>query len=307
MTSLTASAQTAPTTTPSCSNVHFELANPAPGAMLEAGGLVLEGIAFDNRATEGTGIDRIDFFLDNRDEGGLSVGTAMPGSTVGPFGAGSFHTIIDLPDLTGGHDLFGYAHSSVSDQEFIVSIPVSIGEDPSVAAQTAANGAEPTLTQTCTPVTGSAAVTPPSSTEPASTTPVAPTTTAPATTPVSTTPAMSTDVFLDVANPSAGSTVLAGAYSLEGVAYDKTAKEGAGIDRVDVFLDSRDDGGLRLGSALLGMNNPSATPGSQWATAGFRMVIDLPSNQKGLHTLSFYAHSSVTGSETLVEIPVTIE
>jgi hypothetical protein len=118
---------------------------------------------------------------------------------------------------------------------------------------------------------------------------------------------MTSDVFLDVANPAPGSTILAGNYSLEGVAYDKTAKEGAGIDRVDVFLDSRDDGGVRLGSAVLGMNNPMATPGSQWATAGFRVVIDLPNNQKGLHTLSFYAHSSVTGSETLVEVPVTVE
>jgi hypothetical protein len=136
-----------------------------------------------------------------------------------------------------------------------------------------------------------------------------PVTTAPTTTtPVmATTPAMAGNVFLDVANPAPGSTILAGAYSLEGVAYDKTAKEGAGIDRVDVFLDNRDAGGMRLGSALLGTNNPSALPGSQWATAGFRMVVDLPSSQRGLHTLSFYAHSSVTGAETLVEIPVTID
>ena len=306
--SLPAFAQTAPTTTtPVCANVHFEMANPAPGAMLDPGGLVLEGIAFDNRATTGSGIDRVDFFLDSRDQGGFSVGTAVPGTTPGPFGAGSFHTIITLPDLTGGHDLVGYAHSSVSGQEFVVSVPVSIGEDPSVAAQTAAQGSVPTTMETCSPAP-MMTTTPPSTTMPATTTPSTTTPATTTTTPVmATTPAMAGNVFLDVANPASGSTILAGAYSLEGVAYDKTAKEGAGIDRVDVFLDGRDEGGLRLGSAVLGVSNPSALPGSQWATAGFRMVVDLPSNQKGLHTLSFYAHSSVTGAETLVEIPVTID
>jgi hypothetical protein len=32
----------------------------------------------------------------------------------------------------------------------------------------------------------------------------------------------------------------------------------------------------------------------------------LPNNQLGLHTLSFYAHSTVNGQETLVSVPVTV-
>ena len=35
-------------------------------------------------------------------------------------------------------------------------------------------------------------------------------------------------------------------------------------------------------------------------------TVTLPSNQTGLHTLSFYAHSSVTGQQMLVSVPVTI-
>src|SRR5262250_2812286 len=68
--SLPAFAQTATSSSPAnCSQVRFELANPSPGAMLEPGGLVLEGIALDSRApqSQAPGIDRIDFFLGNRD------------------------------------------------------------------------------------------------------------------------------------------------------------------------------------------------------------------------------------------------
>src|SRR5262245_44532797 len=101
-------AQTATTAAPSttCQGVRFELANPSPGAFLEPGGLVVEGIALDSRATSGNGIDRVDFFLGNRDEGGMNIGMAVPSVTAGPFGTGSFHTIVDLPAMTGGNDIW---------------------------------------------------------------------------------------------------------------------------------------------------------------------------------------------------------
>ena len=82
--------------------VHFDSANPSAGSFLNPGGLVVEGIALDSRATSGNGIDRVDFFLGNRDEGGMSVGMAVPGATAGPFGTGSFHTIVELPKQAGG-------------------------------------------------------------------------------------------------------------------------------------------------------------------------------------------------------------
>ena len=53
-----------------CSAIHFELANPSPGSMIAPGGIVLQGIALDSRAQGSVGVDRVDFFLDNRDQGG---------------------------------------------------------------------------------------------------------------------------------------------------------------------------------------------------------------------------------------------
>jgi hypothetical protein len=264
--------------------------------MLEPGGLVIEGIALDTRATQGVGIDHVDFFLGNRDEGGVSVGSVVPGATTGPFGAvGSFATTIELPNITGGNDLFGYAHSSVTGQEVVISIPVVVGEDPVVAGETTESGAIPTMTETCTPQAGQA---PNAPAVPATTpsTPSAPMTTTPST--AATTPAQSM-VSLEVANPAPDDTVLAGAFVIQGVAMDHRATSGVGIDRIDIFLDNRDEGGTFLSSASLsgaGMN-----PGSWTAT------VDLPSNMKGLHSLWFYAHSTVTDGETTLEIPVTIE
>jgi hypothetical protein len=81
---------------------------------------------------------------------------------------------------------------------------------------------------------------------------------------------------------------------LEGLAFDPNAQQGSGIDRVEIFLDNRDDGGAMLGQATL-------DSGRAW-----RAVVTLPSNQTGLHTLSFYAHSSLTDKESLVSVPVTI-
>jgi hypothetical protein len=214
---------------------------------------------------------------------------AVPGAVAGPFGEGSFQTIVNLPKLTGGHDLFGYAHSSVTGQEIIIAVPVAIGEDPSVAGQTSANGAIPSMMETCTPASGSQTTTTPST---AVTTPST-TTTTPSTT--TTMPSSSTTVMLDVGNPSPGSTIRAGAYTIEGLAFDDAAMQGTGIDKIDIFLDNRDTGGLFLGSAVPGSNDM------------FHALVELPSNQKGLHALFFFVHSSVSGGETVVQVPISIE
>src|SRR5260221_1493666 len=71
---LPALAQIAPTTAPAasgCAGITFDLANPSPGSMIAPGGLVLQGVAMDSRALSGLGVDHIDFFLDNRDQGGV--------------------------------------------------------------------------------------------------------------------------------------------------------------------------------------------------------------------------------------------
>lgn len=281
------------TTPTACGELHFELANPAAGSQLDPGGLVVQGIAVDQRATSGTGIDHVDFFLGDRNEGGFSVGSTVPGSAPGPMGTfGSFQTTITLPNISGGNDIVAYAHSSVTGQEAVISIPVAIGESTTVAGETSANGSTPQMTESCSgtaPTTTSA----PATTTTTTTTPATATTTPSTTTTTgtTTTPAQSL-VSLEVANPSTGATVLSGAYVTQGTAS-------AGVDRVDIFLDNRDEGGFSLGSATVG--------GNGMARGAWTATVDFPSNQKGLHTLWYYAHSTVTGAETAVQVPIDIE
>jgi hypothetical protein len=285
---LPAFAQTA--TPADCTAIRFELANPSPGSRIEPGGLVLQGIAIDSRAQQGPGIDRIDFFLGSRDSGGTNLGMAVPGMVPGPFGPESFQTTISVPNAVGGHDLFAYAHSEVTGQESIIAIPVAVGMDPSKAGE-AANPAN--MMETCTSAMGS--TTPITTPEMPSTT-----TTTPATAPVTTvvvTPEMppsSTSVMLDVGNPAPGATIHVGGYVIEGMAFDREANEGTGIDRIDIFLDNRDTGGIMLGGAAFGTDN-------LW-----HAMVNLPTNMTGLHTLFFFAHSTATGSETVVTIPVVV-
>jgi hypothetical protein len=308
MGTLPAFAQTMPSTTASCSTVDFQLANPAPGARVELGSNVIQGVAMDTSAPSGSsGIDRIDFFLGNRDQGGLSIGTAVPGMTPGPFGPGSFQTTITMPNLVGGHDLFAYAHDSVTGQESVISEPIALGEDASKAFVTQPPD---TVNETCTGMAGATttAVTSPSTTTtatmpsttttatmPSTTTTTTPstTTTTPSTTTAEVAPSGST-VSLDVGNPSTGDTIHAGGFVIQGVAMDRSATSGNGIDRIDIFLDNRDEGGMFLGQAGFSQTN-------MWTA-----TVTLPNNQLGLHTLWFYAHSSVNGQETTVSIPVTI-
>jgi len=116
-----------------CPGIQLELANPDPGARVESGHYVVQGRAMDARAKAGSGIDRVDFFLDSRDSGGRFIGTTGPALTPGPAGPTSFQATISLPAQRGGHDLVAYAYSSVTGQQGVVSIPIAVGEDPSKA------------------------------------------------------------------------------------------------------------------------------------------------------------------------------
>ncbi len=110
--------------------------------------------------------------------------------------------------------------------------------------------------------------------------------------------------IVDVANPNPDDVLIPGAYVFQGIAYDKDAREGTGVERVAVFLDDRDQGGLFLGDATLGEPNPMAAPTSQFGTAGW--VITTPALPLGNHTLFFYANSSVDKQEAVVEVPITV-
>ena len=296
---LPAQAQTAPTASSSeCSGIRFELANPDPGAMVEPGGYVVEGVAVDQRASQGPGIDRIDFFLGSREEGGLNIGTAVPGMTGGPLGPDSFQTTVDLPDMIGGHDLVAYAHSAVNGAESVISVPIALGEDvdkafegtpPETASEmcmTGSAGATTSTTTTTTPAATTGATTPPTTSTTSTTT---------TTTTTTTTNGASTIKF-EVGNPSPGDTIHVGAYDIEGTASDTAARQGNGIDRIEIFLDNRDEGGTLIGQGSF------VNGGTTWTA-----TVDLPKNDTGVHSLFFYAHSSASSQEEVVSVPVVVE
>jgi len=273
-------AQTGPAAS-ACASIRFELANPRAGAIVPPGAYVVQGIAMDSRAKQGLGIDKIDFFLDSREAGGVNLGTVVPGALPGPYGPISFQATTSVPNKVGAHDFFAYAHSSVNGAESVISVPVSVGQDPSKSLQTAAAatascklGNPPSATTATTPAATSAAQ-------------------ASTTTTSNVAPTAST-ITLSIGNPSPNNTIKAGAYSLQGSASDTAARAGSGIDRVDIFLGNRDGGGMFLGAAVPG-------------TTGFwQAIVNLPTNQTGLHELWFHAHSSVSGQSMGVGVPVTI-
>jgi hypothetical protein len=310
--SLPALAQT--TTSAPCASIHFDLANPSAGARVEQGGLIVQGQAMDSRAAQGPGVDRVDFFLGSRDDGGQNVGSAVPGmtdnvpgsvglypSTTGPAG---FETTVMLPNEIGGHDLFAYAHSTVTGEESVIGVPISIGEDPAKAflsptesevqacmgasgLMTMQSGA-PTSTTSMTSTTGT------STTQPGipSTTPSAmfpPPPGASTTTAVTASPA---SVTLDVANPSPGDTVKVGGILLSGTAWDKASHAGPGVDRVDIFIDNPDEGGMSLGQAV-------PLESGNWETK-----VTIPTSANGHHSLYFVAHSTVSDQDAVVIVPV---
>jgi hypothetical protein len=289
--SLPASAQTTPASTPGgCSTIDFQLGNPTAGARVETGSSLVQGIAMANDAPSGTnGIDRVDFFLGNRDEGGMIVGSAVPGMTAGPAGPGSFQATLDFPtDQTGGHDLVAYAHSAITGQQSVISVPIALGEDASKAFVT-----PPTdITTMC--IGSPTSMTTAPSTTTTTTTTTAPSTTTSTTTTTSTMSPNASTIVLQVGNPSPGATILSGAYNMSGRAFDKAATSGSGIDRIDIFLDSRDEGGLFLGTAAVVDNN-------MWSA-----TVTLPNNNLGLHNMTVYAHSSVTGAQQTEVVPITV-
>ena len=116
-----------------CPGIRLKLGNPSAAAFLQTGSLVVQGTAVDTRAAQGSGIDHIDFFLDDRDAGGRFVGTTNPNLKPGPGGRSTFQTTLSLPSVTGGHLLVAYAFSWVNSQQAVHSVPVAIGVDASKA------------------------------------------------------------------------------------------------------------------------------------------------------------------------------
>jgi hypothetical protein len=178
-----------------------QLANPGPGDVLSQGDYIVSGTAFDPSATQGSGIDRIEIFLGDRDSGGVMVGQATPGQ--GSSNPRTFQTTITIPHTASGRrDFVVYADSSVNGQQSSESVPVYVGAAP-----------------TPTPMTSNAPTPVPLSTDTRSTcggTVVS--------VPAPTVAAVSN------ADPSPGDVLPNGDVNAESVANDPSASQAAGVD-----------------------------------------------------------------------------
>ena len=280
----------------------LDLANPGPGDLLSAGDYIVSGVARDPAVPTGDGVDRVELFLGDRDQGGTEVGAAVPQQ-------GTFQVTAKLPTtIVGGTNFFAYAHDAITGQEVAVSVPVFLGAAPTPtprpSTEAPATPVVPLAAQvTCAPassspvVSGSVAAPAPMTTG-SMTAPAAAVAMAPSSTPV-----------LQLANPSANDTLLLGDYIISGLAYmpGQSASQSVGVDRVEFFLGSREQGGTFLGSAVPGQSAElNATPGSLLAMGGFVTKVTVPSQIHGGMTFFAYAHSSITGQETVVSVPVFV-
>jgi hypothetical protein len=112
-------------------------------------------------------------------------------------------------------------------------------------------------------------------------------------------------MYLDVGNPSAGDTVHVGAFLIEGIAFDRAADVGPGIERIEVFIDDRDTGGTLVGQGVLGAPSPEPDD-PNLAGSGWTARVVLTRKMTGPHTMFFYALSGVTGAEMVVTLPVHV-
>lgn len=259
-----------------------QLANPAAGDVLSQGDYIVTGTAYDPASTQGNGISRVDLFLGQRDSGGTFLGAATPGQdSSNPRG---FEVKVTLPStVNGGRDFVAYAYSSATGSTSIESVPVFIGAAPTATPITSnAPTPVPLTSSTLSTCLGGAPVAAP----------------APATQVQSEMPAASSAEHaapvLELGNPNPGDVVPNGDVIIQGVAFDPNASQANGIDRVDLFLDNRDEGGLPLGSGAPGSGNT------------FKIKATLPSSANGGHNLVAYARSSVTGMETVESVPVFV-
>jgi hypothetical protein len=278
---------------PACSPVHLEVANPQPGDLLFPGTLVMQGVAIDPTASAAPGVDRLQVYFDrSREAGGQLIGEVVAGQTnegqrLDPTG---FSLRARIPQASGStsdsntRQVLVYARSASDASEVVATIqvqllkPISVGAlTPTPTAPPVAFSVRPCAAATATPTF------PPF--------PAAAPTPAPG-------GASAAEFTLSVANPDPGATVGHGNYVIQGVAFDASATSGTGIERVQVFLDPREQGGLFLGDATFGGKEAGGV-------FGFRLVATLPARGGG-HTLTVYARSSVSGREITVSIPITL-
>jgi hypothetical protein len=116
----------------------LDVANPSWGDMLTPGSMVIQGVAYDDNAETGTGVDRVSVFLGDRDEengaqflGHAKLGLPNPqaveqGDTQFAF-AGWSVTTPPLKPTGQERAIHVYARSSVSGVEAVEVIRVIMG------------------------------------------------------------------------------------------------------------------------------------------------------------------------------------
>jgi hypothetical protein len=107
--------------------------------------------------------------------------------------------------------------------------------------------------------------------------------------------------------PSPGA-LLAPESKLTIAAFDCHADTGIGVDKVSVFVGLRGEGGALLGDAQGGApTGVRVVPASQFGSAGWTLSVpSTVSSMSNAQVLSVYAHSTVSGKETQLTIPIKI-
>jgi hypothetical protein len=214
-TTVFAQATATPAAAPSCVvspvGIHLELENPQPGDTLLTGTqVVMNGIAYDNGSTSGSGISSVTAYLGARDAGGMFLGTAQlgqpnPKAPAGSQFANAGFTLRTpaMPQGSGGRSIFVYAKSLVGNAEATLEVPVFLNVAPTPVKGQVPTAVIPTPpactptptatvvpTATATPIPPLAAATlPPTATRAATVAPLATTAPAAAAPPVATPPA----------------------------------------------------------------------------------------------------------------------
>ena len=117
-----------------------DLFNPLPGDVLQPGAYLISGLALDPMASGTTsGIDQVSFFLGDRDQGGVPLGSVVPSSGLRQA---DFTLTVTLPsDSEGMGQLEAFAHSALSGKETEVAMPITVSDGSANASQTAAGDA----------------------------------------------------------------------------------------------------------------------------------------------------------------------
>jgi len=292
--SLPAAAQTSPTTT--CPALQMD--NPNPGDTLMPGGYVISGIAFDPSSTVGSGIAHVDFFLGSRDAGGLFLGSTTP---IGPLdGPPRFQATITIPKITlASADFVAYAFDANSNASTTVDVPVRVGDIPP-ARNASASTPTTRVSSSCTAVATPVNLAPPLPQEIAFTPTPGPQLAGPPAAPSNPLTDVGGAIF-QLSNPSTDDVLPLGGYVVSGIAYDPASSSGPGVDRIEFFLDPRENGGWFIGSAT---PQPAAAPG---LAPAFSATLIIPnSTPRGRHIFTAYAHSSVIGAEAILSVPIFV-